>query len=317
MKIMILGGHGFIGCHVSNILVNSGHDVSIIDNYDNYNSIPYWEYGAILQKRIAHSLCFSRDNDIVNPLNDVFAEFSPDVVIHLATYPNAYYVRDNPVKAAANMLTGTANVLDACVKNKVKRIVYASSSMVYGDFDNAYETTPCNPQTLYGNYKLQGERLIQLWKQNYGLEYTILRPISVYGTRDMIIRVISKMVASSIRNGEIQVNGNDLLDFTWVEDVAQYFALAATSLNASNEIFNCSRGNARLLIEAANIVSTKLNSKISISERDTLYPTRGTLNNSKIKSLLNYAPQIDIEQGIIQYIDWFLQQDCYKKHFNI
>jgi len=317
MRIMILGGHGFIGCHISNILVNAGHEVSIIDNHDNYNSIPYWEYGSILQQRINYSRCFSSDSDIASSLDENFKEFSPEVVIHLATYPNAHYVRDNPVKAATNMLTGTANVLDTCVKNNVKRIVYASSSMVYGDFDNAYETTACNPKSLYGNYKLQSERMVQLWKQDYGLEYTIMRPSAVYGTRDMIIRVISKMVASSIESGKININGDDTLDFTWVEDVAKYFALAATSDNAANEIFNCARGNARSLIEAANIVANRLNSTIKFQQRDTLYSKRGTLNNAKISSVLGYSPQVDIEQGIEKYIDWFLEQDCYKKYFNI
>ena len=317
MRIMILGGHGFIGCHVSNILVNGGHEVSIIDNHDNYNSIPYWEYGSILQQRINHSRCFSSDNDIAGSLDDTFKEFSPEVVIHLATYPNAHYVRNNPVMAATNMLTGTANVLDTCFRHNVKRIVYASSSMVYGDFDTAHETTACDPKSLYGNYKLQGERMVQLWKQDYGLEYTIMRPSAVYGTRDMIIRVISKMVASSIESGKIFVNGDDTLDFTWVEDVAQYFALAATSANAANEIFNCARGNARSLREAAHIIANRLNSTIEIQQKDTLYSTRGTLSNAKINSILNYTPQIDIEQGIEQYINWFLEQDCYKKHFNI
>ena len=94
-------------------------------------------------------------------MNRAFDTFNPNTVIHVATYPNAYMVKRNVVDATGNMIAATALVLDACVKHNVEKIVFASSSMAYGNFQVPApdETAPTNPLTLYGSYKLQGERM--------------------------------------------------------------------------------------------------------------------------------------------------------------
>lgn len=316
MKILILGGHGFIGSHTSNILTQQGHEVGVVDCYHQYYTFPDFEYFPVLSQRKIHAnnkhLFIGKIEDEMFMAN-VFDKFCPDRVIHLATYPNAKMVARNIKDATNNMVTAIAQILDLCVKYKVQRFVFSSSSMAYGEFNGAVpdENVPCNPNTLYGSYKHQGERMCEIWHRQHGLEYTIMRPSALYGTKDMVVRVISQMVVSCLKNGVIHVQGPDnRLDFSWVEDVADAFAKATVMEQASNQAFNCTRGYGRTILEAALIVKEKLGAgEIITKPHDPFYPNRDTLNSDKIKNMLAWQPKVDIEQGIPNYINWFLAQD--------
>jgi len=320
MKILILGGHGFIGCHTSNILKKQGHQIAVVDRYHQYFTFPDKEYFPILDIRKQHA---NNDQTYVGQIEDemfmtrVFQEFRPDVVVHLATYPNAKMVARNISDATDNMVTATAIVLGLCVKFKVSRIVFASSSMAYGEFNSEIpdEKVVCNPNTLYGSYKHQGERMCQIWNREHGLEYVIMRPSALYGIRDLITRVISQMTNAALKTGVITVQGPDnRLDFSHVSDVADAFARAATMPEAANEVFNCTRGHGRKIIEAAELVRNTLGKgEITAKPHDPFYPNRDTLNSDKIKKKLGWNPRIDIEQGIPEYIKWFLEQPCYNE----
>ena len=321
MKILVLGGHGFIGSHTCAVLKSQGHTIGVVDCYHQYYTFPDTEYFSVLSQRkdIANN-----DKTYVGKIEDaffmnsVFEDFQPDRVIHLATYPNAKMVARNVADATNNMITATAIVLDLCVKYKIERFVFSSSSMAYGEFNGQTpdETVACNPNTLYGSYKHQGERMCEIWHREHGLEYVIMRPSALYGTRDMVVRVISQMTVSALKTGTIQVQGPDnKLDFSWVEDVADAFARAIVMPEAKNQIFNCTKGRGRKIIEAAELVKQYLNQgEIQTKPHDPFYPNRDTLNSDKIKSMLNWKPKIDIEQGIEKYINWFLAQDFLNFH---
>jgi UDP-glucose 4-epimerase len=317
-KILILGGHGFIGSHTSNILRKQGHIMGVVDCYHQYYIFPDDEYQCILNQRQEHANAdhvFVGKIENVNFMASVFAEFQPDVVIHLATYPNAYMVKRNVVDATNNMITATATTLDLCAEHNVEKIVFSSSSMVYGNFesDAPDENSKTDPRTLYGSYKLQGERMCQIWRREKELNYTILRPSALYGTRDMIVRVISKMAESSLTNGNIRVQGPDnKLDFSWVTDVADAFAVCATNETTTNEIFNCTRGNGRTILEAATMIQQRLGGDIEIHPHDSFYPNRDTLNSNKLKEFTGWNPTEDIDAGIPNYLDWLLEQPFIK-----
>ena len=253
-------------------------------------------------------------------LEQTFEDFKPERVIHVATYPNAKMVKRNVLDATNNMVTATAYVLDLCVKHKVEKIVFASSSMVYGEFNNKIpdeEVVP-KPNTLYGSYKRQGEIMCKIWHREKDLDYIILRPSALYGEKDTITRVISQLLKNVLTTGTMTVQGPDnKLDFSNVLDVAQYFALATTN-NIRNETFNCTRGNGRKIIDAAEIIKDKLGiGQIVTQPHDTFYPNRDTLNSDKAKTMFNFNPDIDIEQGIPNYINWFLEQPFYFENLDI
>jgi nucleoside-diphosphate-sugar epimerase len=315
MNILILGGHGFIGHHVAKQLIDLDNKVFIVDIHHNYNEYQDWEFYPVLNQRMSfigiHQ--YWKYDVLDSPkLESVFEKTQPDIVIDLATYPNAKMVKKNVVDATMNMVAATAVALDLCVKYNVKRFVLASSSMVYGDFGGTTpdENFPCNPLTLYGSYKLQCERMCQIWNKEHGLEYSILRPSALYGTRDMVVRVVSKMTVSAYTSKKIYVNGpNNKLDFSFVTDVSAAFVQAALHKSAANEIFNCTRGNGRTILEAAEIIAAILPSEIVVQPHDDFYPNRDTLKSNKLQNLTDWKPCVDIEQGIPMYTDWFLSQN--------
>lgn len=314
MKILLLGGHGFIGHHIARQLKDLGHDISVIDCHHQYGEFLDWEYYPVMQQKLdyigPHEF-FLNDVTDYETLDLLFSKICPDIVIDLATYPNAKMVKKNVIDATENMITATAIALNLCVKYKVARFVLASSSMVYGDFDGGTpdETTKCSPLTLYGSYKLQCESMCKIWHKEYGLEYSILRPSALYGTRDMVVRAISKMTVSALTSGKMEVNGPDnRLDFSWVEDVAGAFVQAALHPLAANEIFNCTRGNGRTILEAAKIIQSRIPAEIIQLPHDSFYPNRDTLNSDKLHLITGWTPTVDIEEGIHRYLDWFLRQ---------
>lgn len=314
MNILILGGHGFIGHHTAKTLADQGHSITVVDRHHTYGDYPDWEYNPILEQRLdympTHHFLFGDVTDL-KFMQSVFETQSFDVVIDLATYPNAKMVKRNVIDATENMITATAIALDLCAKHHVRRFVLASSSMVYGEFGPVApnETAVCNPLTLYGSYKLQCEQMCKIWHKEHGLEYSILRPSALYGTRDTVVRVISKMAVAALTHGRIQVHGPDnRLDFSWVTDVAAAFATAATHVSCANEIFNCTRGNGRRILEAAEIIQHRIPSKIECLPHDSFYPNRDTLDSNKLRQLTGWNPIVDIEQGIPEYLDWLLKQ---------
>jgi|TARA_B100000035_G_C21004766_1_gene556700 nucleoside-diphosphate-sugar epimerase len=323
MKILVLGGYGFIGSHVCQQLKSEGHTIGVVDCYHQYYTFPDWEYYPVLSQRKEIT---NTDYEYIGQIENLqfmeqtFEHFKPDRVVHVATYPNARMVKRNVLDATNNMITATAYILDLCVKHKVQKIVYASSSMVYGEFNNNIpdETVIPKPNTLYGSYKRQGEIMCKIWHREHGLNYVIMRPSALYGEKDTITRVISQMLKSVLTTGEMTVQGPDnKLDFSNVLDVAKYFSLATTN-EIKNETFNCTRGNGRKIIEAAEIIKSKLGTGTIITKpHDTFYPNRDTLNSDKAKSMFNFSPQIEIDEGIPNYMNWFLRQPFYFDNLDI
>ena len=287
----------------------------IIDNQSDYD-------GAIDQEELQRIMKWRKDSfqfplttytiDIVNTLsmNTIFANEKPDIVIHLAAFPRLKVVKRNPQLGCDVILKGLINLLEASVKNGIKRFVFISSSMVYGDWE--YECNPedaiTNPVEPYGIMKLCAENLVKNYKKLYDLDFVIVRPSAVYGPYDIVDRVLSKFISLAKQNKPIIINGKDLaLDFTHVDDVAHGIYLASTHKNAANETFNITRGVAISLINASDIIKFHTGSKSSviIKERDELYGVRGSLDISKAKNLLGYNPEIDLKDGLKTYIEKF------------
>ena len=311
MKILVTGGLGFIGHNIVCILENSGHEVSIIDNQTDYGIIPETELNYLMSERgkkiLTQNIVLS---DITHPLDDQLF-LGVDVVVHLASFPRQKVVNKNPVVGSRVMSEGLLNLLEMSVKHKVKRFVYVSSSMVYGNFDHISikEDAVCNPIGQYGIMKLAGEWLVKDYSRQYGLDYTIVRPSAVYGPYDVEDRVISKFFAAAMRGDKLMVNGaNEALDFTFVDDTAMGIVLAATSENSVNKTYNISRGKSHTLLEAATLVAKIVGKgSVAINDRDMSYPVRGQLNIQQAKKDLGYIPAVDLEEGLVKYYKWLKQ----------
>lgn len=317
MKTLITGGAGFIGHNVIKLLRKQGVDCYSIDSRTDYGFIPKEELSYLIDGRIArsgHSPLFVdiRDTDKVK---SHVGTFGIKCIVHLASFPRQKVVQQDPVTASQVMVTGLINLLEAAVTYKVRRFVYISSSMVYGDFDSGVtEDAICQPQGQYGIMKYMGEKLVEDYCKRHGIEYVIIRPSAVYGEWDVEDRVVSKFALAALRNQELVVRGAfEKLDFTHVEDTAQGIVGAILSANAANKIYNITRSdlNTITLADAAKlIVNIAGSGSIRIADRDLNFPSRGRLSINQAKQDFNFAPTIDVKKGFEQYISW-LQSSSY------
>ena len=312
-KILVTGGLGFIGHNVVALLESQGHEVVVIDNMTTYGVVDRRELDSLMTERSRYIrtqkryICDISSQDIPK----IFLAVQPEIVIHLASFPRQKVVNSNPMIGSRAMSEGLLNLLEASAHNRVRKFVYVSSSMVYGNFVDKFkegidENHKCHPVGQYGIMKLAGEWLVEDYQRRYNMAYTIVRPSAVYGPRDVEDRVVSKFLLTAMRDGVIQVNGgNETLDFTHVDDAVDGIVSAAISPYTDNEIYNVTRGSARSLLEAAQL-AIKIVGKgtIQINKPDNNFPSRGQLNISKAYNDFGFLPLTDIEQGFQEYHEW-------------
>jgi len=312
MKILVTGAAGFIGHNVVRFLEQQGHEIFGLDNRTNYGFIPKDEAEYLFRERARRVHTFPMVGDIrdSDDIQQRVGMFGIKTVVHLASFPRQKVVEQDPVTASEVMITGLINLLEAARTHHIKRFVYISSSMVYGDFENdVTEDAPCNPIGQYGIMKYMGEKLVEDYSRRYGFEYVIIRPSAVYGEYDVEDRVVSKFMLGAMRGDTLRVKGvNEVLDFTYVEDAAMGIAQATTSDNAANKIYNITRSSDRqyTLKDAAELaISIAGRGSLVLQDRDLSFPKRGRLNISRAATDFGYSPTVDVEEGFRRYYDWF------------
>ena len=310
MKILVTGGKGFIGSKIVEML-SVDHKVTVVDNNDTYDIMTQAQLSDLYQWRMRNwnqKNVQVIDGDVLDRLVCLKAfSHNPDIVIHLATYPRAKIVDNDPILGIPKVINTTTNLLWHAEKWNIRKFVYVSSSMVYGDFvDGMKEDGKTKPKNIYGEAKLTGERLVKLFSKRDGLNYNIIRPSGVYGPGDMPDRVVSKFFDKAMNNQAITLhNGANKVDFTYRRDAARGIILAALS-PVSNVSFNITAGNATSLKTLAEKIITMTGSESDIEDtgNHTLYPMRGTLDISRAKDLLGYEPEFTLDEGLASYYDW-------------
>jgi UDP-glucose 4-epimerase len=225
----------------------------------------------------------------------------------MASFPRQKVVNANPAWGSRVMSEGLLNLLEASDKYDVRKFIYISSSMVYGDFtDDVTEDAVCKPQGQYGIMKLAGEWLVKDYTRKTNLVHTIIRPSAVYGPLDVEDRVIAKFMLTAMRGGTLNVNGaNETLDFTYVEDAADGIVAAALSDNTENKTYNITKSHSRTLLEAAQL-ALKLagGGTLVVKDKDKDFPSRGALNIDAARRDFGYDPKVDVEEGFERYYEW-------------
>ena len=311
---LITGGLGLIGTFIAKILLDKkiSKKVVCLDAFGRYSSSSNMNFEDFRKYRLDYlgkNIILERgEAKYPSVVNKIISKYKPEYIFHLAALPLAKLQNLNSDEAAEGSILTTTNIINA-VENlrmisnyKLKKFVYASSSMVYGDFksNTINEKHSTNPKEVYGTMKLAGEIVTKGLCNFYNINYNIIRPSAVYGPTDMNRRVSQIFIEKALRKELINIQGsNEKLDFTYVKDIAKGFVLSATNKKVNNETFNVTSGNAKSLKEFLNIIEKYTGkTKCKITKRDNFRPKRGTLSINKAKKLLKYKPSYNLYKGI-------------------
>ena len=305
MKILLTGGAGFIGSNIADTLIENGHQVAIVDNLvtghvENLNP------DAVFYEMDINNL----------EIDNIFSVEKPDIVIHHAAQVSVQKSIGAPIFDAKSNIMATINILDNCVKHKVKKIIYASSAALYGvpQYLPIDERHKIDPISFYGISKYVPEKYIKVYSDLYGLKYTIFRYSNVYGIRQSIEGeggVISIFTGKLI-NGDAPMifgDGENTRDYINVFDIANANHRALTK--GDNEIFNISTNTRVSLNELYSVMKGIANYKgnaIYAPERkgDIMH---SSLDNTKAKNVLGWEPVVTLEKGLRNTINYYMKKE--------
>lgn len=295
MKVLVTGGAGFIGSHIADLLVQAGMQVTILDNLST-GSFGNINPGAVFLKKDI------RDEDLA----ELLARERFDYVIHQAAQTTVAHSREDPYYDCDVNIRGLVNLLEASRLAGVKRIVFASSAAVYGDTAVLPIDEGCgkHPVSFYGESKLTGEHYLNLYYENFGLEYIALRYANVYGERQagsgeggVISIFFNKLLAG--QGLTVYGDGNQTRDFVYVKDVAaaNYRALFSRAANRSYNISTARETSLRDLIELLIQLAGKRPGVANGAPRDNDI-RRSVLANRAAASELNWQPAYTLTEGL-------------------
>jgi len=310
MKILVTGGLGLIGHNVVQRLESQGHEVVVTDTRTTYGIIPQAELDYLMTerlKKISGKNIYHIDITNAEDFDWLVAKHQPEVIIHMASFPRQKVVNANPAWGSRVMTEGLINICESAKKHGAGRVVYISSSMVYGNFeDQVEEDYDCKPIGQYGILKLTGEDIVKDYHRRGAFDYAVIRPSAVYGPLDVEDRVVAKFMLTAMRGGILNVNGaGETLDFTYVDDAADGIVAAAVTDHARNNTYNITKSHSVSLLEAAEmIVKIVGKGKIECRDKDADFPSRGALNINRARDILGYDPKVDVEEGFQNYFNW-------------
>ena len=306
MKFLVTGGAGFIGSHIVDALVKSGDKVCVLDDLSSGKRENL--------KDVADKIEFIegdiRDKDVVNRVMQ-----GVDHVLHQAALRSVPKSLGNPKLYNDVNINGTLNILEAAKESKVKRVVFASSSSIYGETDKLPEKESFYPLLIspYALTKLAGEYYCRIFSEIHGLETASLRYFNVFGPRQSLENqyavVIPKFITCMLKdeNPPIHGDGKQTRDFTYVENVVQANIKAATAPDIKCEVLNIACGKNYSVLDIVRYVNKILKKDI----KPKFTPTRaGDVKDTladikKARKIIKFDPEIDFEEGLAKTIEWF------------
>lgn len=307
MKFIVSGCAGFIGSHLCEYLINLGHKVSGIDSFSDFYPRKYKEKN--IEGLLKNPLFDFIEKDMLElELEEIFE--NTDAIFHLAAQPGVrtswgknfnYYIKDNIIL--------TQRILEALKGLKGKRLIFASSSSVYGDSKTLpfKENGPLSPISPYGVTKLACENLCLLYHKNFGIDLVILRYFTVYGQRQRPDMAFHRFFYSILEGKEIEIfgDGNQTRDFTYVDDIVRA-TFSAWQRGVSGEIYNVGGGESISLLNLLKIMEKVTGEKVKVlfKEREKGDAPHTWADYSKAKKDLEYTPSVKLEEGLKKQWEW-------------
>ncbi|MDZ7336918.1 MAG: SDR family oxidoreductase [candidate division KSB1 bacterium] len=320
---LITGGAGFIGSHLVEELLRRGEQVRVLDNFSTGK-----------RENLAQVLRALRDEGIeaADHLEVVEGDVRSyhivreavegvDFVLHQAALPSVPRSVKDPITTNEVNVVGTLNILNAAHQAGVRRIVYASSSSIYGDLETLPKTEDMLPKPLspYAVSKLAGEKYCQVFTRLYGLETVCLRYFNVFGPRQDPFSQYSAVIPKFVRlmaQGErptVYGDGTQSRDFTYVSNVVQanLLACSADAEYASGEVFNIAFGRRVTINELVRVINELLGTQVeAVHAEPRLGDVRHSLANiGKARQYLGYEPEVDFAEGLRRCVGCFVPQE--------
>lgn len=313
---IVTGVAGFIGSHLAEALINQGEEVIGIDQFNNYYDPQLKQNNIVNLKQNSSFTLIQAD---IQDLDWQQLLKSVDVVYHQAAQAGvrASWGQGFPDYTSRN-INATQVILEAAKQVKsLKRIIYASSSSIYGDAVTmpTPETFCPLPVSPYGITKLAGESLCRLYQQNFGVPTTALRYFTVYGPRQRPDMAFHKFFKAAINQESIPIfgDGQQTRDYTYVSDIVAANLAAARNPKAVGEVFNIGGGSRITLIELLKMIETVIDQPI---KRNYLSQAVGDARHTsaditKAQQILGYNPQVSLQAGLTMEWEWI--QPLYQK----
>ncbi|MBD3306358.1 NAD-dependent epimerase/dehydratase family protein [candidate division KSB3 bacterium] len=305
-RFLVTGGAGFIGSNVVTSLLQGGHDVRVLDNFltgKRENLADVLDQITLIEGDLRDPVCVNQATEQI------------EYILHIGALPSVPRSVAEPLLSHDINVNGTLYLLEAARQHGVKRLVFSSSSSVYGDTPTLpkHEAMPMAPLSPYAAQKAAGELYCRVYSTIYGLETVCLRYFNVFGPRQdpqsQYAAVIPKFITAFQTGNQptIYGNGEQSRDFTYVENVVVANIAATTAPEAAGKTFNVACGSRLTVNEIARKISTLLG-----TENTPVYaPARpGDVKHSladisQAQHLLQYSPLIDIDTGLQKTIAWF------------
>ncbi len=303
--ILVTGCCGFIGSHLAERLLKEGEDVLGIDNFD-----PYYPRELKLKNlkilRDYKKFQFVEES-ILGDLKHLFQRVS--IVYHQAAIAGVRNSLRDPLRYVENNLLGTTNILNLSRNSGVEKVIFASSSSVYGEvaeselpIEESHKLEPISP---YGYSKKLCEEICQMYSRIWGLAVVSLRYFTVYGPRQRPDEAFSKFIKKILKGERLEIygSGEQTRDFTYISDAVDATLLAA---RRGQGVYNIASGSRISVNKALSIISRigGLNPKIVHKEKQQGDVTHTWASISKAKSELDYRPKIVLEQGLREHFQW-------------
>jgi nucleoside-diphosphate-sugar epimerase len=305
VRILVTGGGGFIGSHLTARLIERGDDVRLLDNFatgrrSNMAALP-GEFELI-------------EGDIQSYERVHKAVRDCEVVFHQAALPSVPRSIQDPLTSNATNVIGTLNVLLAARDEGVRRVVYASSSSVYGQAETlpTPESARPRPMSPYGVTKLTAEHLCDLYAANFGLSTVALRYFSVYGPGQRPDMAFHRFFRAALEGTAIEVygDGSQTRDFTFVGDVVAATKAAAQRPAAVGGVFNIGAGSRVTLNETLRLVGELAGRPLDVSHLERAYgDVRDTgADGTRAREELGFEPATGLEEGLAAELEWLREE---------
>lgn len=310
-KILITGADGFIGSHLTEMLLDEGYDVKAFTYYNSFNSWGWLD--TIPKDKLKKIDIFT--GDIRDPNGVRQAMKGIDEVYHLAALIAIPFSYHSPDSYVDTNIKGTLNVLQAARDLELSRVLVTSTSEVYGtaQYVPIDEKHPFQGQSPYSATKIGADKLAESFYRSFNMPVTIVRPFNTYGPRQSARAVIPTII-TQLLSGKTEINLGALSptrDFNYVKDTARGFIEIAKSSNTVGQEINIATQREISIGQLAEELIKQINPKAKIvCDEERIRPDKSEVNrllgsNKKIMELTNWSPKYSFEQGIKETIEWF------------